>query len=276
MQTKQLIGVGLAILLALTGCASSSARTVSPTPSARIALAEDLVLREIGTGAYVVTHSYPWPANSLLVEMPDRTVVMAGTPYTAEAARLVIAWAEKQLGAQKFVAIDTGYHPDNLGGNQAFLEAGFPVYGSDLTVRLLQERGESIRALMLNLIGDPASPYYAAYRQMTFVPPDHVFPIQAGISLRYGNETVQVIYPGPSQAPDKVVVYFPERKLLFGSCMILGGDQIGNTADANLAAWPAAVESLEKYPVVVVVPGHGERLDPGLIQHTLDVLAAAP
>lgn len=68
----------------------------------------------------------------------------------------------------------------------------------------------------------------------------------------------------PSPAP---------RKLLFGSCMILSGDAVGNTADADMAAWPIAIRKLQGLPVDVVVPGHGDRLDPGLIQHTLDVLA---
>jgi metallo-beta-lactamase class B len=57
--------------------------------------------------------------------------------------------------------------------------------------------------------------------------------------------------------------------------MILGGD-LGNTADADMAAWPDAIRQLLPLPVDVVVPGHGDRLDPGLVQHTLDVLAQTP
>jgi hypothetical protein len=93
------------------------------------------------------------------------------------------------------------------------------------------------------------------------------------LTLSFGNEEVRVIFPGPSQAPDKLAVYFPARKLLFGSCMILSGDAVGNTADADMAAWPTAIRKLQGLPVDVVVPGHGDRLDAGLIQHTLEVLA---
>ena len=262
----------------LSGCAGPVApvKPVSPTPTRRIDLSGDLYLRQIGEGAFVITHSYPWPANSLLVEMPNGTLVMAGTPYTPEATRSVLDWAKKQFGNRKVVAIDTGYHVDNLGGNQALIEAGIPVYGSDLTVQMLQERGEKTRQQMLSLIGDTSSLYYAAYQKMVFTPPDHVFPVKQGLVLSFGGQTVQVIYPGPSQAPDKLAVYFPARKLLFGSCMILGGTSVGNTADADLKNWPEAVKSLQKYRADVIVPGHGDRLDPGLIQHTLDLLAAAP
>jgi hypothetical protein len=57
--------------------------------------------------------------------------------------------------------------------------------------------------------------------------------------------------------------------------MILSGDKVGNLADADLDAWPKAVRVLAKLPAMVVIPGHGDRLDPRLLQNTLDVLARA-
>jgi hypothetical protein len=273
----------LVLLFALVGAVAAESEVaatpdatsaVSPVPRGRIDLAPDLYLRQIGHGAYVIVHAFPWPANSLLVEMDDGTLVLAGSPYTPAAVQSVLAWARRQFGRRALVGIDTGYHVDNLGGNQALLDAGFPVYGSDLTVRLLRERGEIMRQATLKFIGDPGSPFYQAHASLKFVPPDHLFPLRDGLRLRFGNDEVQVFYPGPSQAPDKVVVYFPARRLLFGSCMILAGDQPGNTADADLTQWPESVSQLQRFPVDVVVPGHGDRLDAGLVQHTLDVLVA--
>jgi glyoxylase-like metal-dependent hydrolase (beta-lactamase superfamily II) len=250
-------GQGLATR-SVAAAATTFSGAVSPNVSRRIDLAPDLYLRQIGDRAYVITNAFTWegvtwPGNSLLVQMADGTLVLAGTPWTPEATQEVLGWAKLQFGESsiaKMVAVDTGYHQDNLGGNAALLAAGVPVYGSDLTVRLLAERGGS---------GIP--------------PPDHVFPIAAGLTLSFGNEEVRVIFPGPSQAPDKLAAYFPARKLLFGSCMILSGDAVGNTADADMAAWPTAIRKLQGLAVDVVVPGHGDRLDPGLIQHTLDVLS---
>lgn len=247
-------------------------RDVSSQVIQRIDLAPDLYLRQIGEGVYVITHVFPWEANSLLVEMPDGTLVLAGTPYTPQATKSVLEWAQGKFGERSIVAIDTGYHVDNLGGNAILSKAGVPIYGSDRTVELLQERGETARQNTLKMIGDPNDPTYAVHASLKFVPPNHVFPLQEGLTLTFGGEEVQVIFPGPSQAPDKVAVYFPGRKLLFGSCMVLGGDSLGNTADADLQAWPAAIQVLLKLPVEVVIPGHGQRLDPELLQHTLDLL----
>lgn len=284
MATKNEIQLGLlmsvlaaCVLIDASGRAADAqtpgaARIVSTNVQQRIDLAADLYLRKIGAGAYVISHLAPWLCNSVLVEMSDGTLVMGGTPCTPEATKLVLAWSEQEFGKRKMVAINTGYHVDNLGGNPALIEAGIPVYGSDMSVTLLKERGEPMRGTTLKLMGDTNSPFHAIYAKMTFRPPDRLFPIQDGLTLTFGGEVVRVIYPGPTQAPDKVVVYFPDRKMLFGSCMILAGDRPGNTAEADMKQWPVAIRKLGQFPAKVVVPGHGERLDPGLIQHTLNLL----
>jgi glyoxylase-like metal-dependent hydrolase (beta-lactamase superfamily II) len=164
---------------------AAASRAVAPAVAAEIALAPDLQLLRIGPGAYVVRHTCPFLCNSVLVEMPDGTFVFGGAPGFPEAARLVLDWIVREHGPRPVVAIDTGYHFDNLGGNAAFLAARFPVYGSDLTVRLLAERGERTRAQTLGFLADTNSPYRASHTALQFVPPDHVFPLEQGLTLRF-------------------------------------------------------------------------------------------
>jgi ABC-type branched-subunit amino acid transport system substrate-binding protein len=140
--------------------------------------------------------------------------------------------------------------------------AGIAVYGPDLTLKLLKDGGEQTRLTTLKLIGGKDSPTYAVHATMKFVPPDLAFAIQDGLNIPFGKEDVSVFYPGPSQHPDKVAVYYPARKFLFGSCMILAGDSPGNTTEAEMDLWPVAIRRLEQFPVDVVDPGHRERLDP--------------
>lgn len=178
------------------------------------------------------------------------------------------------MGKRDIVAINTGYHYDNLGGNAYLLEQGIPVYGSDLTAQLLEERGEAMRALTLEWLRDPKDKrYYDAHQTLAYVAPDHIFDIEAGLRLTFDAETVEMYFPGPSHALDNVVVYFPDRKLLFGGCMVIGGDKVGNTADADMVAWPDSVRALSHFEVDVVVPGHGERLDPQLLEHTVTLIS---
>lgn len=283
------------LIFVLSGCEKLPAEdnvpvTVSPTtvatststviPPARIDLAKDLYLREIQTGVYVITHAFPWPGNSMLVEMTDGgpsgngLLVLVDTPYTLEATQTVLEWAEKEFGERDIVAINTGYHYDNLGGNAYLLEQGIPVYGSDLTVQLLAERGAAMRAMTLDWLKAPKDKaYYDAHQTLPYVAPDHTFALNEGLQLEFGDETVEVYFPGPTHAPDNVVVYFPDRKVLFGGCMIIDGDQVGNTADADMVAWPESVRKLKRFDVEIVVPGHGERFDPQLIEHTVGILS---
>lgn len=267
------------LLGASIGCATHTGATplaaTSPPPAQTIELEPGLRIRTVASNAFEITHELPWPANSLLVAMADGTLVLAGIPYSPEATRRVLAWARARFGERKMVAINNGFHVDNLGGNAALLAAHIPIHGSDLTVTLLRERGEKTRQHTLAMIADPASPAHAAHVKIPYLPPDHIFPIAQGLIMKFGSEEVRVIFPGPSQAPDKVAVYFPTRALLYGGCMVLAGNKPGNTADANLATWPEAVRALTKLPVSIVIPGHGDRLDPGLLQHTIDVLEKA-
>jgi metallo-beta-lactamase class B len=57
--------------------------------------------------------------------------------------------------------------------------------------------------------------------------------------------------------------------------MILAGDSVGNTADADMTEWPKSIEKLRQFKIDLLIPGHGNRMDPQLINHTLEVLAKA-
>jgi glyoxylase-like metal-dependent hydrolase (beta-lactamase superfamily II) len=250
----------------------------TPTPPDQpefFEIADDLYYRQLDEGVYIITHEFPWPANALLVEMDSGDLVLVDTPYTPEATEALLDWIEYTFGERPITAINTGYHVDNLGGNSALIEAGIPVYGSDKTAELLDEKGEDTRAYLLKWLSGPQNKrFYEAHAAIPYIPPDQLFPLEDGLDLQFGDQNVQVYYPGPSHTLDNIVVYFPDRKILFGGCMILAGDTIGNAEDADLEAWPKSVRKLERFEIEVLVPGHGDRFDLGLLNHTIDVLEA--
>lgn len=250
-----------------------TADVTAPDSYERFDVGEDLYVRKAQDGVFVITHSFPWAGNSMIVEMKSSDLVLVDTPYTPEATAEVLEWVEGQLGERKITAINTGFHYDNLGGNSCLIERGIPVYGSELTARLLEERGGEMRAMTLDWLQDPRyQRYYEAHEALPYVAPTHLFELDKGLRLEFGDETVQVYYPGPSHSPDNVVVYFPDRKILFGGCMIIGMDNVGNTSDADVVAWPESVRNLSRFDFSLLVPGHGDRLDPGLLEHTIDLL----
>ncbi|MBN1429555.1 MAG: MBL fold metallo-hydrolase [Anaerolineae bacterium] len=267
-------------LLGLSGCATSRSTTqldVAPVdPAETVIIGEELSYRHIREDAYIITHSFPWPANSLLVEMANASLVLVDTPYTPEATKSLLNWATDRFGAREVIAINTGYHVDNLGGNQYLIEQGIPVYGSTTTARLVNEKGEQTRTILLEWLEAPDNRYYRdAHAAIPYSAPTNLFDLEEGLKLQIGNEMVQVYYPGPTHAVDNVVVYFPSKKLLFGGCMILSDDKPGYTGDADMQAWPLSIRKLEQFNCDILVPGHGDRYDPELLRNTLDTLEKA-
>jgi len=245
----------------------------NPDTANPLDLGPELHIRQIASGVHEITHDFPWPANSLLVEMTNGDLIWVGSTYTPQAANQILSWIQETFGERKLIAINTGYHVDNLGGNAALIDKKIPIYGSDLTVKLLEERGETTRQLMLDMMKNNAKESMInVHREIPYLPPTQVFPIQEGLTLHFAEEQIEIIYPGPSQAPDKVVVYFPQRRILFGGCMILSADQAGNTAEADISEWIEAAKTLQQFPLEFVIPGHGDRIDPELINHTIEVL----
>jgi glyoxylase-like metal-dependent hydrolase (beta-lactamase superfamily II) len=244
---------------------------------AAMEFSRDIFIENLDENVFLVIHQFPWPANSLIVKMADGTIVLVDTPYTPAATRDLLGWIEEQFGQSQLVAINTHFHLDNLGGNEALVEAGIPVYGSDLTVQLIGERGEEARALMMSWLPSPDDERFRnAFASISYIPPTEIFPLAEGKVLKFGEETVEIYYPGETHAPDNVVVYFPERKLLFGSCMVksLEDLKLGNIADANLGEWPTSVKKvMDRYQdAEIVIPGHGSWGGQELLSHTLELL----
>ena len=279
--------IGIFMTMGLAGCSSnvalppqeenkqvsSSANEIaSPTDE----MGTTLFVEEIQQGVYVVNHEFPWPSNSMVVEMETGDIVLVDTPYTPKATEELLSWINKRFGQRKIFAINTGFHFDNLGGNQALVQKDIPVYGSSLTEQLIYEEGEASRELLMSWLNTPEDKeFYGAYQQIPYVPPTESLDLADLQNLKFGNEEVEIYYPGQSHSPDNLVVYFPKKNILFGGCMIksMASKDLGNIADANLEEWPKSVKKvLERYKdSKIVIPGHGEWGNLDLIEYTLQL-----
>lgn len=255
------------------------ARAEGPAPEpAEWRLADNLLVRELAPDTYLVDHRFPWSSNSLVRRFADGSYLLLDTPGNEAATRLLLAWIDQREGHRPVLAaINTHFHIDRLGGNAVLRAAGIPVYGSDLTVRLLKERG--LGHGMLDLLPDEANrPLREAYQAVSLQPPDHVFPIAEGLRLSFAGESVEVFFPGGGHTEDNVVVYLPAQKLLFGACLIksLESRSRGFVGDADTVHWAASLDTLSgKYPdAQLVVPGHGAPGDRSLIDHTRRLVTA--
>jgi glyoxylase-like metal-dependent hydrolase (beta-lactamase superfamily II) len=229
----------------------------------------------------MAVHAFPWGANSLAIEMKNSDVVLLDTPYTYEATKELVEWIRGLTGEEThFTAINTGFHFDNLGGNQYLFEQGIPIYGTSKTVDMIQERGEKSRTWFMQSLQAPQNKrYYDVFKDQAYIPPTEVIELSmdAEKELSFGTENLVLYYPGETHSPDNITVYYPEKKILFGGCMIkeLSAADLGNTDDANLEQWPVSIERLKaKYNeanVNIVIPGHGKTGDIRLLDKTLEL-----
>jgi metallo-beta-lactamase class B len=235
-------------------------------------LCETLNISQLKTDVYIVTHTYPWPANSLVVLMQNGDIVLLDTPYTPQAMDLILNWINKKYGKRNIVAINTHFHIDRLGGNAALVKAGIPIYGSDLTIAEIKNRGEKSKELLASWINDKTiKDYYANFK---YVLPTKIFDAKKGLELHFGKELLKVSYYGAGHTTDNIVVYLPAKRLIFGGCMILALDAktSGNVSDGNIEAWKLTLKKIKHDSFDSVVPGHGAPGGIELIKHTEQIL----
>jgi metallo-beta-lactamase class B len=219
---------------------------------------------------YVVTHTYPFASNSLVVEMSNSDLVLVDTPWTPKATELLLDWIDHKFGKRKIVAINSHYHLDRLGGNSALQARKIPIYGSDHTAQLLDAHGEQIRKQALDWAPNPEMK--SDYQTLQYVKPNHLFSEKQGLILTFGQEPVEISYPGPGHTPDNLVVYFPQKKLLFGGCFIIGMPKLGNLTEADPARWADSILNVAHYDAQWIIPGHGDTWSRSLLGHTARLL----
>lgn len=237
------------------------------------AIGQWLGVHRLTDDAYVVTEPRCFAANTLVVRMDDGSVVLCDAPVTAIETQALLDWSRATLGRPIDVAINSHFHADASGGNDVLIRAGVTVYGSERTAALIRERGESMKQILIESFAGEHD-VQSAIRATTFVPPSRTFPEGEGLELQFGDETVRIIDPGAAHSEDNCVTYFPSKRILFGSCMIRGGESIGYVGNANVDHWPTAVRSLLDLDVQFVIPGHGAKFSPSLLKSTIDVVDA--
>lgn len=235
----------------------------------------EMVIKEIDPEVFLVTHTYPWPANSLVIKFKKNNFLLIDTPYTDEATERLVEYFKKSTrGKIKISAVNTHFHVDNLGGNGYLRKIHAKVYGSDLTASLLKERGLGL-GMLESMKSMPE--FYNYYKNKKLIPPDHLFPAEEGLKLSFGREWVEVFYPGAGHTQDNVVVYYPKKQILFGGCILkaMESSSKGNLGDADLKSWKGSVEKLlTRYPLAkLVIPGHGSMGSQEMIRHTIDVVS---
>lgn len=211
----------------------------------------DLIVTQISENAfvhisYLQTNDFGnVPCNGLIVR-DNNEVIIFDSPTNNKSAAELIQWVQETLNCKINAIIPTHFHVDCLGGLKAFNDHKIPSYAYFKTVEFARENQYEI--------------------------PKNTF--DSSIVLKVGKENVSVRFFGEGHTKDNVLCYFPSENIMFGGCLIkeLNADK-GYLGDANPSEWPKTVEKVKQaYPnVKIVVPGHGESGDSGLLDYTINL-----
>nr|AIA12314.1 SPM_beta_lactamase [uncultured bacterium] len=252
----------------------NDAKEISSSASAAIPIDENLSATQLKPDVWLVQDKSFYDTNVLLAKMPGRTVVIASsfidTPKTAK----LIAWINQTLKPKEIRAINTHFHFDGTGGNEAYHQEGVQTWSTQQTLSLYKARADSMRSSLADSLNDKQHGKDLRATNNTLA--DHIFNAADGLEWDFQGEKLIVYYPGPAHSPDNLVVYLPSKRILFGGCMVRALDyDLGNTADADLKNYYKSALSLKRFPAEIVIPGHGQKGGMDLIDHTITLASKA-
>lgn len=135
----------------------------------------------------------------------------------------------------KFV-LNTHHHPDHVGNNQAFIDAGATVIALD--------------ALKTRMASDPRTKDIPGLPTQTFAK-DYV--------LKLGGAEVHAHSFGRGHTGDDTMVYFPDAKVVMVSDQITNATPIVDFANGGSAVeWTQILDGVLKLDFEMAIPGRGE------------------
>ena len=132
--------------------------------------------------------------------------------------------------------INTQHHPDHVGTNQKFIDAGAQV-----------------------LAAEPLAKFMASDNRTKDIPGRPQVTFAKDYSLKFGGATVDLQFVGPGHSGGDTLVVFPAEKI------IMVGDQMSDTAPivdfangGSLKTWNALLDAALKTDFEFAIPGRGE------------------
>ena len=131
---------------------------------------------------------------------------------------------------------NTHHHPDHVGNNQMFIDAGATVIALD--------------ALKTDMANDPRTKDIPGRPTQTFAK-DYV--------LSYGGVVVEAHSYGRGHTGDDTMIYFPDLKVVMVSDQITDGNPIVDFANGGSAVeWTKILDGVLKLDFDMAIPGRGE------------------
>ena len=190
-------------------------------------------IRQLKPDLYLITGG---GANTLVRVTPEGLIVVdTKNPGDENFNRVMEEIRSVSNQPAKFV-INTHHHPDHVGNNQKFIDAGAQVVG--------------LEALKTRMASDPRTKDIPGPPAVTFAR-DHV--------LKLGGAEVQAHAYGRGHTGDDTMVYFPDLKVVMVSDQITDNAPLVDFANGGSAVeWTQSLDGVLKLDFELAIPGRGE------------------
>ncbi|WP_346912638.1 MBL fold metallo-hydrolase [uncultured Roseibium sp.] len=205
--------------------------------------------REIGRDCYAFCVD---GGSNTGVVVGENSVLVVDAQPTANGSEAVLAEIAKVTDKPVKHVVLTHYHADSSLGAAAF-EPG-EIITSDLTKRMIDERGQADRATSLSRLPEL---FGGAKRLPAQIRPTMSFASSMSISL--GRRDVRLMHLGRGHTMGDVVVWVPDAGVLFAGDLV--ANQVASyCGDAHLTDWPRALNRIVAFRPNALMPGRGKAL----------------
>jgi metallo-beta-lactamase class B len=238
----------LILIFGLIGLFSSKAQT-----NEKIVIDNDIQLIHLRDSVYVhVTWHHldnfgRFPSNGLIV-IKNGQALMIDTPMDNDKTERLTKYLKDSMSVDLAKLIVGHFHDDCMGGLGYLQSIGIESIANSITIEKCKEIGLPI----------PSTPFTDS------------------LTFNFNGEQIDCRFFGAGHSFDNITVWIPNKKILFGGCLIKSIDSkgLGNLSDAVVNDWDSTVEKvMKKYPEIkTVIPGHGDFGGIELLTHTIELV----
>ena len=201
-------------------------------------------VEEVSPGIYAyIQLDGTWGLNNTGFLTGGDAVSVIDTCFTEARTRAFLQAIKGVTGLPLRTLVNTHHHGDHTHGN--YLVPGASIVGHELCRQTVIDTGiHTLRPLFPNVV----------WGDLELAPPFITF--QDRIDLFVDDLKLELHYMGPAHTTNDVIVWLPERRLMFtGDLAFNGGTPF--VAMGSIAGSLVALDRLREFGAETVVPGHG-------------------
>ncbi len=145
--------------------------------------------------------------------------------------------------------VNTHSHLDHTFGNADFRRLGAVIISHENCKKNMESNSENAlkNAKAYGLTEKDMEGTKIVYPVLTF---------SERMEVDLGNQKVELIYAGPSHTDDSILVYLPDKKILFAGDVLFTGYH-PYMGDGEIEGWTEVLDSIAALDPAVIIPGHG-------------------